>query len=59
MAKKAPKSRSGDRHKPRKVIAFDPELYEALAKLAAKNNRPLSWEAARIIREAIEREEGK
>ena len=50
------KKRSADRHGPRKMIAFDPAIYNALAKLADRNSRPLSWEAARIIREALEKE---
>ena len=53
MAKK-PDDRSKDRHKPRRMIAFPPKLYEQLAALAAQEDRPIQWEAHRIIRQALE-----
>jgi predicted DNA-binding protein len=39
-----------DRHKPRKMVPVPLDLYEAIAELAKKNSRPVSWE----IRLAIE-----
>ena len=39
------KEQQGSRHKPRKMIALSPKLYDRLKQLARKNGRPLSWEA--------------
>ncbi len=39
------KSRSADRHKPRRTISFKPSIYRKLQELARKNRRPLNWEA--------------
>jgi hypothetical protein len=48
--------RSKDRHKPRRTISFTPQVYEAIARLADRNHRPIGWEAERIILEALEAE---
>lgn len=53
---KSSKKRVGSRHKPRKPISFAPRLYEQLAKLAERNDRPISWEARAIIQRALEAE---
>lgn len=48
------KSKRGSRHKkPRHMIAFPENLYEALAALAEQNRRPIQWEAHRIMEEAL------
>jgi len=39
------KTRSADRHKPRRTLSLPPDLYSKLAALAAQNQRPLLWEA--------------
>lgn len=45
--------RAGDRHKPRRGIYIDPELWEALAALARAADRPVSWEVRRILEDAV------
>ena len=42
-----------DRHRPRKGVFLDPELWQALAEMAKEADRPVSWEIRRILLEAI------
>ncbi len=56
MAQKKPSKpdqRTGSRHKPRRMISFRPSIYEALAKLAEQNHRPVAWEAELAIIKAL------
>ena len=53
MAKKRSTVAGGDRHKPRRPIFLPPRLYAQLAALAEQNDRPISWEARRIVEQAL------
>ena len=53
MAKKRSTSAAGDRHKPRRPIWLPPRLYAQLAALAGRNDRPITWEARRIVEQAL------
>lgn len=46
-------SRAGSRHKPRKTISMTPRRYELLKQLAARNKRPINWEARIAIDKAL------
>jgi hypothetical protein len=53
MAKKRSTEAAGDRHKPRQPIFLPPRLYAQLKALAEQNDRPISWEARRIVEQAL------
>jgi predicted DNA-binding protein len=48
------KPRKGSRHKPRRMVSLPPSLYERLAKVAAKSQRPINWEARLGIEHWVE-----
>lgn len=48
--KPAPK----DRHKSREMIGIERRLHQQLKKLAAKNNRPITWELKPLIIKLLE-----
>ena len=50
------KKRTGSRHKPRKMLAIPPRLYEQLAELASRNERPINWQAWIILHNALAEE---
>jgi hypothetical protein len=46
-------ARKGSRHKPRKMMALPPWLYEALRADARKNQRPAAWHLRHVIIQAL------
>ena len=50
------KKRTTDRHKPRRTISFPLDLYDALSKLAEKNQRPLQWQVHLVLKAALIKE---
>jgi predicted DNA-binding protein len=49
----APPTRSGSRHRPRKMVPLPPWLYERLQAAARRHNRPATWELRHIVIEAM------
>lgn len=56
MAKNSTSKQGKDRHKPRRMLGLRPSVYDALAKLAKRNVRPITWEAERLLLAALEAE---
>lgn len=46
-------TRSGSRHKPRKMLSLSPRQYELLTQLARRNRRPVAWEGRIAVNRAL------
>jgi predicted DNA-binding protein len=59
MSKKKATSndRSKDRHRPRRMVALDPDLYDRLKALADRNGRPVSWEIRLVLTKHVQENE--